>query len=132
MDNPYLPYPVTVKNVRVENAEKDLKTFTLTFDHEGDREKFDFVCGQFGMLSIYGAGECPIGIASSPLDRDFVQFTVKRYPSGVVTSALHNLDVGSAMGVRTHPGDTRLTRIRGASSWARDWTRPHSAALEPA
>ena len=100
MDNPYLPYPVTVKDLAVENAEKDLKTFTVAFDREGDREKYDFVCGQFGMLSVYGAGECPIGIASSPLDRDFVQFTVKRYPSGVVTSALHNLELGAAMGIR--------------------------------
>ena len=100
MDNPYLPYPVTIKDIAMENEARDLKTFTFTFDNEGDREKYDFVCGQFGMLSIYGAGECPIGIASSPLDRDFVQFTVKRYDWGVATSALHNLEVGSAMGVR--------------------------------
>ena len=100
MDNPYLPYPVTVKDIRIENEAKDLKTFTLTFDNDADREKYDFVCGQFGMLSIYGAGECPIGIASSPLDRDFIQFTVKRYDTGVVTSALHNFEVGAAMGVR--------------------------------
>jgi NAD(P)H-flavin reductase len=100
MDNPYLPYPVTVKDIAVENEAKDLKTFTLAFDDPADREKYDFVCGQFGMLSIYGAGESPIGIASSPLDREFVQFTVKRYDWGVVTSALHNLEVGAAMGVR--------------------------------
>ena len=100
MDNPYLPYPVTIKDIVIENEARDLKTFTLTFDSEGDREKYDFVCGQFGMISLYGAGECPIGIASSPLDEGFIQFTVKRYDWGVVTSALHDLEVGSAMGVR--------------------------------
>jgi NAD(P)H-flavin reductase len=100
MDNPYLPYPVTVKDIRIENDARDLKTFTFTFDNEGDREKYAFVCGQFGMLSVYGAGESPIGIASSPLDDEFVQFTVKRYDTGVVTSALHALEVGSAMGLR--------------------------------
>ena len=56
MDNPYLPYPVTVKDIVVENEARDLKTFTLTFDNESDRGKYDFVCGQFGMLSLYGAG----------------------------------------------------------------------------
>ncbi|MHC5054536.1 MAG: FAD/NAD(P)-binding protein [Planctomycetota bacterium] len=100
MENPYVPYPVTVSDIRIENDAKDLKTFTLTFDEPRDREKYDFVCGQFGMLSLYGAGECPIGIASSPLDGDFIQFTVKRYDSGVVTSSLHALETGAAMGVR--------------------------------
>ena len=40
-------------------------------------------------------------------------------------------NAGSDIGVFTHPGDTRLTRMAGASSWASDWVSPHSAALEP-
>jgi sulfhydrogenase subunit gamma (sulfur reductase) len=98
MQNPYLPYPVGIRSITVENEAKDIKTFELVFHDQEDREQFMFNCGQFAELSVLGAGESPIGIASSPMDKDFVQFTVKRM--GVVTSALHNMEEGMAMGVR--------------------------------
>jgi sulfhydrogenase subunit gamma (sulfur reductase) len=98
MQNPYLPYPVDIRSITVENEAKDIKTFELVFHDQEDREQFMFNCGQFAELSVLGAGESPIGIASSPMDKDFVQFTVKRM--GVVTSALHNMEEGMAMGVR--------------------------------
>ena len=96
--NPYLPYPVHVHKITVENDAKDLKTFELVFEQAEDRERFAYRCGQFAELSILGAGECPIGIASSPMDAESIQFTVKRM--GAVTSALHNLEEGASMGVR--------------------------------
>ncbi len=34
------------------------------------------------------------------MDKDFIQFTVKRYPAGVVTSALHDLSEGDKIGLR--------------------------------
>jgi NAD(P)H-flavin reductase len=87
--NPYLPIPVRIGRTVIENGARDIKTFDLVFPDQNDRESFDFACGQFAMLSVQGAGESPIGIASSPLDREFVQFTVKRYPHGLVTTTLH-------------------------------------------
>ncbi len=99
MDNPYVPMPVTVEKITIENEAKDLKTFDLVFDDKNDAEGFNHTCGQFAELSVFG-GESPIGIASSPMDRDFVQFTVKRYPTGVVTCALHNLSEGDKIGIR--------------------------------
>lgn len=98
--NPYVPMPVTIRRITVENEAQDLRTFELAFCNEGDRERFDFTCGQFGMLSVAGAGESPIGIASSPMDRDFVQFTVKRYPTGVLTTRLHAMQEGDRIGLR--------------------------------
>jgi NAD(P)H-flavin reductase len=98
MQNPYLPSPVEVRRITVENEARDIKTFELVFREDTDRERFDFRCGQFAELSILGAGESPIGIASSPMDTAYIQFTVKRM--GVVTSALHNLVEGATMGVR--------------------------------
>jgi len=98
MPNPYIPYPVAVRKVTVENEAKDIKTFELVFQDDADREQFAFKCGQFAELSILGAGECPIGIASSPMEADHVEFTVKKM--GVVTSALHNFEEGATMGVR--------------------------------
>jgi NAD(P)H-flavin reductase len=98
MSNPYIPYPVTVQKITFENDAKDIKTFDLVFQNDADREQFNYRCGQFAELSILGAGECPIGIASSPMETDRIQFTVKKM--GVVTGALHDLEEGSTMGVR--------------------------------
>lgn len=98
--NPYLPRPVTIKKTTIENEAGVIKTFDLVFCNREDEEKFEFQCGQFAMLSMPGAGESPIGIASSPLDEGFVQFTVKRYPTGAVTSALHSMEEGSRIGLR--------------------------------
>jgi sulfhydrogenase subunit gamma (sulfur reductase) len=98
--NPYLPMPVTVTKITVENESRDLKTFDFVFNEKKDAQSFKFVCGQFAEISVEGAGESPIGIASSPMDEDFIQFTVKRYSRGVVTSALHNLSEGDQVGVR--------------------------------
>jgi NAD(P)H-flavin reductase len=98
--NPYIPRPVIIEKIFIENEEKDLKTFRLAFCNEEDKRDFKYECGQFAMLSVPGAGESPIGIASSPLDPDYLEFTVKRYPTGVVTSALHGLEEGCRIGVR--------------------------------
>ncbi len=100
MKNPYLPLPVTIDKITVENDAKDLKTFNLVFDKPEDAEGFDYVCGQFAELSILGVGEAPVGIASSPMDKGFIQFTVKRYPKGVFSTAIHDLSEGDSMGVR--------------------------------
>ncbi|MBT3375885.1 MAG: FAD/NAD(P)-binding protein [Lentisphaerae bacterium] len=98
--NPYIPYPVVIDRITAENDAADLKTFRLRFKRPEDRERFALRCGQFAELSLLGHGEAPIGIASSPLDADYVEFTVKRYATGVVTTALHQSDVGREMGLR--------------------------------
>lgn len=98
--NPYLPKPATVKKIAIENEDRDLKTFRLAFCNKDDEATFSYECGQFAMLSVPGAGESPIGIASSPLDEGYLEFTIKSYPTGVVTSALHSLEEGARIGVR--------------------------------
>ncbi len=101
--NPYVPAHARIEKIVVENDEKDLKTFRLVFCNG---TSFNHECGQFAMLSVPGAGEIPIGIASSPLDKGYVEFTVKRYPTGVVTSALHNLSEGDVIGLRGPLGNS--------------------------
>ncbi len=100
MNDLYRPKPVTIRKIVIENQAKDIKTFELVFLDREDRERFKFTCGQFAMLSVLESGESPIGIASSPLDDEYLQFTVKRYPTGVLTTALHNLEEGTQIGVR--------------------------------
>ncbi len=98
--NPYRPILTTIEKITVENEAKDLKTFRLGFCSDEEANDFHFQCGQFAELTVFGIGECPIGIASSPMDREFLEFTVKRYPDGLVTNALHNCPVGTRIGVR--------------------------------
>jgi len=104
--NPYLPKPVTIEKITIENEARDLKTFRLAFCNGDDKKGFKYECGQFAMLSIPGAGESPIGIASSPMDEEYLEFTVKCYSTGVVTTALHNLEEGTRIGVRGPYGNS--------------------------
>ncbi len=98
MDNPYIPNLTVIKKITTENEAKDIKTFELVFKDPEAMKDFNYCCGQFAEISVFNAGECPIGIASSPMDRDSIQFTVKKV--GVVTTALHNSEDGTVIGVR--------------------------------
>ena len=106
MKNPYRPILTTIQKITIENETKDLKTFQLTFCNDEEANDFHFQCGQFAELTVFGVGECPIGIASSPMDEKFLEFTVKRYPDGLVTNALHNCSVGGRIGVRGPLGNS--------------------------
>jgi NAD(P)H-flavin reductase len=98
VQNPYLPYPVRIDDIIVESEDRNLKTFKLVFLNSEDEAKFAYMPGQFAELSIPGLGEIPIGIASSPVEKGFIKFTVNK--AGVVTSRLHNMKPGDIMGVR--------------------------------
>ena len=106
VENPYIPKPVTIEKITIENEAKDLKTFRLCFKSKDDEATFNYECGQFAMISVAGAGESPIGIASSPLDEGILDFTIKRYPTGVVTTALHSMEEGDTIGVRGPCGNS--------------------------
>lgn len=98
MTNPYLPIPMILKQARIETSDRMLRTLELTFRHPEDREKFRFIPGQFCELSALGKGEAPFGIASSPTEKGSLKFTINK--AGVVTSALHQLEEGSEIGIR--------------------------------
>jgi len=109
MINPYLPYPIRIDDIIVESEDRSLKTFKFVFLNPEDEEKFTYQAGQFAEISIPGQGEIPIGIASSPVEKGFIAFTINR--AGKVTSHLHNMKVGDVLGVRgplgnPYPWDT--------------------------
>ncbi|HCS77274.1 MAG TPA: heterodisulfide reductase subunit F, partial [Syntrophaceae bacterium] len=104
MQNPYIPYPVVVDKIITEVDTKDIKTFRFKFVNPEDEQKYAYIPGQFGELSIYGKGESPIGIASSPTQKGYVEFTVQK--AGVVTSALHEMEEGTLMGLRGPLGNS--------------------------
>ncbi len=114
MRNPYVPASIILKQKRIENEAGDLQTFDFAFEDKKQGEAFEFVCGQFAMVSIDGVGEAPFGIASSPLQNDTVQFTVKQYSKGVLTNALYNLSVGDKLGMRGPFGNGYpMTQLQG-------------------
>jgi len=98
MSNPYIPEIAVIRRITRENAVNDIKTFEVVIEDEEARDNFRYRPGQFSMISYFGAGECPIGIASSPMDEGYLEFTVKRV--GEVTTALHDCVEGQRIGVR--------------------------------
>jgi NAD(P)H-flavin reductase len=109
MENPYIPMPMNVVKITTEVDTNDIKTFRLAFVSKEDEERFKYLPGQFGELSIYGKGESPIGIASSPTDPGYVEFTVQRTGTlvgGMVTTALHDLEEGAQIGLRGPLGNS--------------------------
>jgi len=103
--NPYVPKPARI--IRVKDETPDTKTFTVGPNHfQG------FTPGQFAMLTVYGVGEAPFSICSSPLDKDCLQFSIRRM--GSVTSMIHEASPGDEVGLRGPYGrGWPLERMRG-------------------
>jgi sulfhydrogenase subunit gamma (sulfur reductase) len=98
-ENPYLPYPAIVREVRQETVgERGVRTFIVDFEDEKRASEFRYRPGQLAMLSVFGKGESMISIASSPTMGSSLQFTVMRV--GRVTSIMHYLEAGERIGVR--------------------------------
>ncbi|MDP2044045.1 MAG: FAD/NAD(P)-binding protein [Candidatus Omnitrophota bacterium] len=54
--------------------------------------------GQFVMVSIFGFGEAPISVCSSPSDKGYFEITVRN--AGGLTAKLHKLGKGDMLGIR--------------------------------
>ncbi len=98
MKNPYLPFPMKIDAIVDETEDVNIKTFHLTFVEEADEAAFKYVPGQFAELSVFGKGEAPFGMASTPTTPGRLEFSVSRV--GVVTDALHDRTEGDIIGVR--------------------------------
>ncbi len=63
-----------------------------------ETREFSFNPGQFIQLSVFGVGEAPISISSTPFNKDIIGLCVRKV--GDVTSAIHKLEPGSYIGIR--------------------------------
>ncbi|MBM4055867.1 MAG: oxidoreductase [Planctomycetes bacterium] len=89
----YLPEIARIVSVRqLTEMEKYFEIST-----EGKKE-FSFNPGQFVQLSVFGIGEAPISISSSPFNKDTVGLCIRRM--GDVTTAIHKLEIGASVGIR--------------------------------
>ena len=95
-NNVYLPRLARIIQVKEEvGGPRPIKTFRTQFVSQNG---FSFRCGQCAMLSVFGKGESMISISSSPLVKDYLQFSILKM--GRVTSALHEMQVGDIIGIR--------------------------------
>jgi len=96
MNDAFLPDVARLVNVSDETP--DTKTFTLRFRDLKNGGDFHFLPGQFLELSVFGYGEAPFCIASSPTRPQTLETTVRR--TGQLTDALHRLGNGEEVGIR--------------------------------
>ncbi|MDO8715553.1 MAG: FAD/NAD(P)-binding protein [Dehalococcoidales bacterium] len=111
MKNQFLPLLMRVDKVVTETADNNIKTFELSFLREEDKQSFSYLPGQFAEVSVFGKGEAPFGIASSPSEPG-LKFSVNK--TGVLSLALHRLEEGETVGVRGPLGSSYpLSELKG-------------------
>ena len=89
-----IPHPVVVEDVRIDTP--DVKTFRI-LTREGEKP-FAHLPGQCAMISIPGVGEGMFSITSSPTNRAYMEFSIKK--CGHLTNWLHMLEPGMEVTVR--------------------------------
>ena len=91
---PLIPTVCVVTDIRQDTP--DVKTFrVLTTDGQ---KPFIHKPGQCAMLSMPGVGEALFSITSSPTNKEYVEFSIKK--CGCVTEWIHGIEVGQQITVR--------------------------------
>jgi len=94
-------HPQKVKITKLKDMSSDVKLFRLKPMAEKfplNKDDLVFIPGQFVLAGLWGYGEAPFGLASSPLEQGFVEIAVRKV--GTVTTALHRLEEGNEMTLR--------------------------------
>lgn len=89
-----IPYVGIVTDIRQDTP--DVKTFRVVSPEGG--KLFEHRPGQCAMLSVPGVSEAMISITSSPTNKEFMEFSVKK--CGCLTQWLHAMEVGQMITVR--------------------------------
>lgn len=89
-----IPHIGVVTDVRVDTP--DVKTFRVQALLGG--KVFEHMPGQCAMLSVPGVGEAMFSITSSPTNREFMEFSIKK--CGCLTSWLHQMEAGQQITIR--------------------------------
>ncbi len=94
VDSMYIPSPARIGKSEKMTAMEKLFTIELPWGQSLGHQP-----GQFVEVSLFGLGEAPISISSSP-SRSNGKFELCVRRVGDVTGALHDLEVGATIGVR--------------------------------
>jgi len=89
----FLPELATIKTVKQLTATEMF--FDIAFN---SGKELGHQPGQFAEISVFGVGEAPISISSSPTKKGSFELCVRK--CGNVTNALHTLKEGATVGIR--------------------------------
>ena len=89
-----VPMVGVITDIRQETP--DVKTFRVNAPEGG--KLFEHMPGQCAMVCVPGVGEAMFSITSSPTNKEYQEFSIKR--CGVLTEHLHSLQVGDQIAVR--------------------------------
>ena len=87
--------PTLAEIVKIEQLTEREKLFTLYLK---DGHDLGHKAGQFVEVSVFGIGEAPISVTSSPTRNGTFELCVREV--GDVTRALHRMEPGSTVGIR--------------------------------
>ena len=97
-------YPLLGRLVSSRDMGREIKLLGVKLLN-GTQPRFPaYAPGQFAFLSAFGIGEAPFGLASTTERGEVLEFAVQRL--GSVTTGLHELAEGDALGVRGPLGNT--------------------------
>ena len=91
--HPYVPRIGKIVESHMQTAQE--KFFRIVME---DGQPLDYKPGQFVEVSLFGIGEAPISICSSPTQGGFFEMTIRK--AGMVTEKIHELQTGDVMGIR--------------------------------
>ena len=94
MNETLIPYAGVV--TKITDQTPDVKTFRVVAPEGG--KLFEHLPGQCAMLSVPGISEAMISITSSPTNKEFMEFSVKK--CGCLTDWLHAMEEGQMITVR--------------------------------
>ncbi len=93
MESLYLPELATITKIAAQTAGE--KFFEIKFDSGRD---LGHKPGQFVEVSVFGIGEAPISVSSSPTKKGSFELVVRKV--GNVTGAMHGMKPGAKVGIR--------------------------------
>ncbi len=96
MENSLIPMPASITQVKPEGQQTKLLVLKLV--NSQDRDRFEFIPGQFLQLSVPGFGEAPFSIASDPKNRERLEILVQSV--GSLTKRLYQAKRGDLVGIR--------------------------------
>ena len=94
MEETLIPYAGIV--TKITGQTPDVKTFRV--EAPGGGKLFEHLPGQCAMLSVPGISEAMISITSSPTNKEYMEFSVKK--CGCLTEWLHSMEEGQMITVR--------------------------------
>jgi sulfhydrogenase subunit gamma (sulfur reductase) len=91
--NSYIPMQAEIVDIDIEAP----NTYLISLEFLDKDVEMQYKPGQFVMVSVFGLGECPISITSSPT-RQTLQLCIRM--AGKITSGIMDCRVGDVLGIR--------------------------------